>query len=137
MDAASLRDRQPGIDVLAVLALVGTLVTEEYLAGARWSPDAQQQKRRAARAGAGPAPSSSCAPWWPAPRRSCTRYEGDVLAAPRSTTTTPEPAARRRHHGEVLPVDGQVEGGGGARRVRHGDRCRSPAWRAMQCAAAS
>jgi cation transport ATPase len=66
----SLRRRQPGVDVIAVLALVGTLLVGEYLAGAVIAVMLASGRALEARASA--RATRTCTHCWPGRHASCT-----------------------------------------------------------------
>jgi heavy metal translocating P-type ATPase len=106
--AASLLARRPGVDVLAVLALVGTLVTGEYLAGALVTVMLATGRVLEARA-AGRAERELRALVARTPRV-VHRYDAAGLTTPSLDDVRPGDLLLVGA-GEVVPVDGRVEGG--------------------------
>jgi heavy metal translocating P-type ATPase len=110
--AGSLRRREPGVDLVAVLALVGTLLVEEYLAGAviavMLASGRALESRARARASGELTALLSRAPhvvhrYEPGPR-------GPVLSSPALDAVRPGDLLLVKP-GEIVPVDGRVEAG--------------------------
>jgi heavy metal translocating P-type ATPase len=105
---ASLRAHRPGVDVLAVFALVGTLLVGEYLAGALVTvmlgtgrvleTRAARRAERELRALLARTP------------RAVHRYDGNALTTPPLESVVPGDLLLVAP-GEVVPVDGRVEHG--------------------------
>ncbi len=104
---ASLRARRPGVDILAVLALVGTLLTGEYVAGALVTVMLATGRVLETRA-AGRAERELRALVARTPQV-VHRYDGDQLTAPALDAVRPGDLLLVGP-GEVVPVDGRVEG---------------------------
>jgi len=104
---ASLRAHRPGVDILAVLALVGTLLTGEYVAGALVTVMLATGRVLEIRA-AGRAERELRALVARTPQV-VHRYEADGLTAPPLDAVTPGDLLLVGP-GEVVPVDGRVEG---------------------------
>lgn len=104
----SLRRRQPGVDVIAVLALVGTLVVHEYLAGAviavMLASGRALESRASARAARDLHALLARAP------RVTHRYVDGKLTTPPLDEVVPGDLLMVGS-GEVVPVDGRVESG--------------------------
>ena len=103
----SLRRRRPGVDVLAVLALAGTLVVGEYLAGAVIAVMLATGRVLEARASAR-AERELRALLDRAPRL-VHRYENGALTEPPLDAVSPGDLLLVRS-GEVVPADGRVDG---------------------------
>ena len=105
---ASLRRREPGVDVIAALALAGTLVVGEYFAGAVIAVMLTGGRALEARAGARAAKELEAlvarAP------RVVHRYEDGTLTSPPLDSVVPGHLLLVKP-GEVVPVDGLVERG--------------------------
>ena len=110
--ADSLRRREPGVDLVAVLALVGTLLVEEYLAGAviavMLATGRALESRARSRASRELIALLSQAPqvvhrYEPGPR-------GPVLSSPALDAVRPGDLLLVKP-GEIVPVDGRVEVG--------------------------
>ncbi len=104
----SLRAGRPGVDVLAVLALAGTLLVDEYLAGALVTVMLGTGRVLEHRA-AGRAERELRALMERTPR-AVHRYENGELTAPPLESVTPGDLLLVGP-GEVIPVDGRVEHG--------------------------
>jgi cation transport ATPase len=103
---AGLQRRKPGVDLIAALALAGTLAVGEYLAGAvsrSCSPAAVPSRRARATAHRELRTLLGRAP------RSAVRHEGDDLIAVPLASVRPGDLLLVKP-GEVVPVDGMVEG---------------------------
>ncbi|OJY38464.1 heavy metal translocating P-type ATPase [Pseudonocardia sp. 73-21] len=104
----SLRRRQPGVDVIAVLALAGTLLVSEYLAGAVIAVMLASGRALEARAGAR-ATRDLHALLAHSPRV-VHRYLDGQLTTPALEDVVPGDLLMVAA-GEVVPVDGRVESG--------------------------
>jgi heavy metal translocating P-type ATPase len=104
--AASLRRRQPGVDVIAVLALIGTLAVAEYVAGAliavMLASGRVLEVRANVRAQRDLRLLLAAAP------RVAHRYEGRTLTSPPLEQVRAGDLLLVRP-GEVVPVDGRLE----------------------------
>ncbi len=103
---AAAREGRVGVDVLAVLALVGALATDEYLAGAVITVMLASGRTLEARAGARARRElSALVARTP---RVVHRYDGDDLTEPPLDDVRPGDLLLVQP-GEVVPVDGRVE----------------------------
>lgn len=103
---SSLRRRQPGVDVIAVLALVGTLVVGEYIAGALIAVMLASGRLLELRAGA--RAERDLRLLLAAAPHLAHRYEGDELTSPPLDEVRVGDLLLVRP-GEIVPVDGHVE----------------------------
>jgi len=105
---ASLRRGRPGVDVIAVLALGGTLAVGEYFAGAMIAVMLTSGRALEARAGARAARElQALVARTP---RAVHRYEDGGITSPPLESVTPGQLLLVKP-GDVVPVDGLVEGG--------------------------
>src|SRR6266545_3580932 len=103
-----VRQRRPGVDLIAVLALVGTLVVDELLAGAVIA--VMLASGRALEAHAGTRAERDLKALLAGVPRVVHRHAGGTLTTPPLDEVVPGDLLLVRP-GEVVPVDGLVEGG--------------------------
>lgn len=105
---AGLRERRPGVDLIAVLALAGTLLVHEYLAGAVIAVMLASGRTLEARAST--RAERDLKALLAAVPRVVHRYSGGILTTPPLEEVVPGDLLLVQP-GEVVPVDGMVEGG--------------------------
>lgn len=132
---ASLRRGRPGVDVIAVLALGGTLFVGEYFAGAMIA--VMLTSGRALEALAGARAARELHALVARTPRAVHRYEDGGITSPPLDSVAPGQLLLVKP-GDVVPVDGLVERDppSSTSRPSPGSRCRSSTRRATTCAAA-